>query len=249
MILFLCSSCYYNRRLVYFQNKDFSEKRAVAIPNERPVYRLQTNDVISVKVKSSTEAEISEIFNISPAMNGMFFSNPGNLYIEGYSIDESGSITLPIIGKVAVGGMTVDEAQNTLQQSINKYLNNATVMVKLTSFKITVLGEVRNPGYHYVYNNQASVLEGLGLAGDLTNVGNRRDIKLIRQTPNGSEVILLDLTDPDLLKSNYFYLMPNDVLYVEPFEVRSRRTNLELLGVVFSAATTAILILNYVDNN
>jgi polysaccharide biosynthesis/export protein len=80
-------------------------------------------------------------------------------------------------------------------------------------------------------------------------VGNRRNVKLIRQSEAGSQVVLIDLTDPDLLKSNYYYLTPGDVLYVEPFKARAKRTNLELLTVVFSGLTTAILVLSYMDQN
>jgi polysaccharide export outer membrane protein len=235
--------------MIYFQDKDYSESFSTKIDNKRPDYRLQTNDVIAVKVKSSTDPEISDIFNITTTQGTMLFMNPGNLYLEGYSIDEEGKITLPILGSVTVKDRTLEEARDVIQLSADKYLNNATVMVRLVSFKITVLGEVKNPGYHYVFNNQVTVLEALGLAGDLTSQGNRKNVKLLRPTKTGNEVVLLDLTDPDLLKSQYFYLMPNDVLYVEPFKARSDRSNLELLGVVFSAATTAILILNYVENN
>jgi len=121
--------------------------------------------------------------------------------------------------------------------------------VKLISFKVTVLGEVNNPGYHYVYNNQITLLEALGLAGDLTPQGNRKNVKLVRQVQGGSEVVLLDLTDPRTLKSKYFFLMPNDAIYVEPFKARAAKWNLENLTLLFSAATTAVLILTYLDNN
>jgi polysaccharide export outer membrane protein len=156
---------------------------------------------------------------------------------------------LPIIGELTVKDLSVEQARDLIQLNADKYLKNATVIVKLISFKVTVLGEVNNPGYHYVYNNQVTILEALGLAGDLTAVGNRKNVKLVRQVKGGSEVVLLNLTDPRLLKSKYFYLMPNDALYVEPLRARSGRLNLEHLTLVFSAATTAILILNYLDNN
>jgi polysaccharide export outer membrane protein len=143
----------------------------------------------------------------------------------------------------------LEGAQKLIQLNVDKYLKQATAIIKLTSFKVTVLGEVKNPGYYYVYNNQATVLEALGLAGDLTPVGNRQHIKLIRQLESGSQVVLLDLTDPNLLKSDHYYLTPGDVLYVEPFKARSKRTNLELLTVVFSGLTTAVLILSYIKAN
>jgi polysaccharide export outer membrane protein len=248
----LCSSCYYNERLVYLQGKQFSKTNMTAFKPERPIYHLQPNDVLSVKVKSSTESEgpggISSVFNVSPTTTSTFFTNPGTLYLEGYSIDTEGKITLPIVGTLQVKSLTLEEVQNLVQTSINKYLNNATVLVKLLSYKITVLGEVRNPGYYYAFNNQVTVFEALGLAGDLTITGNRKNVKLIRQVPGGNEVALLDLTDANLLKSSYFYLMPNDVLYVEPLQARTRRSNLDVVTVAFSAITTAVLVLTYVNN-
>lgn len=247
-LLSMLSSCYYNKRLVYLQDERFTGDHSTHVVNHARPYRLQKNDVISVKVKSATDSKISEIFNITND-NMATFSSPGNLYMDGYSVENSGTVTLPILGTVPVEGLTLQEAQDSIQNRADKYLNQATALVKLVSFKITVLGEVKNPGYHYVFNNQVTVLEALGLAGDLTNFGNRKNIKLIRPVAEGSEVSILDITDPDLLKSPYFYLMPNDVLYVEPLRARSNRSNLEVWGVIFSAATTAVLVLSYINSN
>jgi polysaccharide export outer membrane protein len=217
--------------------------------NKRSTYRLQPNDILSIKVKSSTDAAVSDLFNITTTTQAPMFTSPGNLFLEGYSIDDQGKVNLPIIGSITVKDMSVDEVQNLIQLNANKYLKNATVIVKLISFKVTVLGEVNNPGYHYVYNNQITLLEALGLAGDLTPQGNRKNVKLVRQVQGGSEVVLLDLTDPRTLKSKYFFLMPNDAIYVEPFKARAAKWNLENLTLLFSAATTAVLILTYLDNN
>jgi polysaccharide export outer membrane protein len=235
--------------MIYFQDKDFSEYRTTLMENNRSMYRVQPNDVLSIKVKSSTDAQVSDLFNITTTNQVSQFSNPGSLYLEGYSVDETGRIMLPILGTLTVQNLTIEEVQALIQLNADKYLKGAIVIVKMLSFKITVLGEVNNPGYHYVYNNQATLLEALGLAGDLTQFGNRKNVKLIRQVPRGSEVVLLDLRDPNLLKSKYFFLMPNDVVYVEPFKARNKRLNLENLALLFSALTTAILILNYLDTN
>jgi polysaccharide export outer membrane protein len=252
-VALLCSSCYYNDRLIYLQGKQFSKTKTTTVKTEKPIYHVQPNDVLSVKVKSTTEAEgpggISSTFNVSSTTSSTFFTNPGTLYLEGYSINSEGMITLPIVGTIRVAGLTLEEVQSLVQTNINKYLNNATVFVKLLSYKIIVLGEVRNPGYYYAFNNQVTILEALGLAGDLTITGNRKNVKLIRQIPGGgNEVALLDLTDANLLTSSYFYLMPNDVLYVEPLQARTRRSNLDVATVAFSAITTAVLVLTYVNN-
>lgn len=234
--------------MVYFQGKDFSESYATQIRNEPSQYRLQPNDVLSVKVKSSTEVGISDIFNITPSTN-FINVDAGNVFLQGYSIDSDGAIILPILGKMTLRNLTVEEAQNLIQAEANKYLNNATVIVKLVSFKVTVLGEVNRPGMYYAFNNQLTLPEGLGLANDLTSLGNRKKVKLIRQTPTGSEVVLLNLNDPAVLKSKYYYLQPNDVIYVEPFRANTGRSNAQLLTLLFSGITAAILVLNYINDD
>jgi polysaccharide export outer membrane protein len=235
--------------MIYLQGSRSTASKPATLPSKKTVYRLQTADVISVKVKGSTESESSNtIFNLESDQNGAFTS-PSSLFLQGYTIDSNGKIYLPIIGETMVKDLTIEEAQQRIQTSANKFLNKATVIVKLTSFKVTVLGEVKNPGYLYVYNNQATILEGLGLAGDLTPFANRKNVKLIRQVSTGSQIVMLDLTDAKLLSSDYFFLMPNDVIYVEPLKARSDKTNLEILSVVFAGLTTAILILNYVNSN
>jgi polysaccharide export outer membrane protein len=243
------SSCYYNSRLIYLQDKHFSEFSPTVVQGKKSIYRLQPSDIISVQIKGSTETEASNaIFNLTSHQNGSY-TTPGSLFLEGYSIDTNGKISLPILGEMVVKDLTIEDAQRLIQSNANKYLNQATVIVKLTSFKVTVLGEVKSPGYLYVYNNQVTVLEALGLAGDLTQFANRKNIKLIRQVPTGSQVVLLNLTDPKLLSSDYFFLMPNDVLYVEPLKARSSKTNLDILSVVFAGLTTTVLILSYMKQN
>ena len=243
----LLSSCYSNKRLVYLQDKTFSADPALR-ENHRALYRLQSNDVLSVQIKSAGENDLSNIFNVGSLQNSIIAS-PGNFFLEGYTVDEAGNITLPVLGQIMVRGLTVGEAQKSIQEHADKYLNNATVIVKLTSFKVTVLGEVKSPGHYFIYNNQATILEALGMAGDLTSFGNRKQVKLIRQVPQGSEVALLDLTNAKLLNSEFFYMNPGDVVYVEPMRAHTNRSNIEILSVVFSAVTTAVLILSYVNSN
>jgi polysaccharide biosynthesis/export protein len=248
IICVICSSCYSNKRLVYLQDKDPKPSSLTVVEANKSAYRLQPNDIVSVQIKSSAASEISNLFNVGSLQNAMFASQ-GSLFLEGYSVNAAGEITLPILGKLSIKGLTLDEAQERIQSNADEFLNNATVIVKLTSFKITVLGEVKAPGHYFVYNNQATILEALGMAGDLSSFGNRKNVKLIRQMPEASQVILIDLTDPRLLESEYYFLNPGDVLYVEPLRARTKRTNFEILSLVFSAVTTAVLILSYVNTN
>jgi len=166
--------------------------------------------------------------------------------VSGYSVDDAGFISLPSAGQFKVQGLTVEEAQAAVQKKVISLMRDANVVLKLTSFKITILGEVRVPGRYFVYNAQATLFEALGLAGDLTEFGSRTNVKLIRQTAKGSKVVLLNLTDPNLLRSKYYYLLPNDALYVEPLKARTNRGNASNLGLVFGGLSTLILLLSFI---
>lgn len=246
ILLIWLSSCYSRKELIYLQDNSFSNEYPTQIKNRRPTYKLQVNDVLYIDVQNP-DSEAAQMLNYGQEqMRGV--ANQSNLFIMGHSIGENGFVTVPSIGNVKVVDLTVEEAKNLLQQEVDKFLRNTTVEVKLISFKISVMGEVNNPGYYYVYNGQANVLEGLSLAGDITEFGNRDNIKLIRQNDNGAEVVLLDLTNSEVMKSKYYYLLPNDVIYVEPSEKQIRRSNIEPIAVVFSALTTLALIVNAVVN-
>ncbi len=246
LLIIWTSSCYSRKELVYLQDPTFSNEYPTQIKNRRPTYKLQVNDVLHIDIQNP-DAESAQFFNYGQQQM-QAFGNQSTLFVQGHSIDEGGYVTVPLVGKVKVEELTVDEAKNLLQQEVDKFLRNTSVDVKLVSFKISVMGEVNNPGYYYVYNGQANVLEGLSLAGDLTDFGNRNNIKLIRQNDNGAEVILLDLTNSDVMKSKYYYLLPNDVIYVEPSARQLKRENLVPIGIVFSAITSLALIANVVIN-
>nr|WKN40080.1 polysaccharide biosynthesis/export family protein [Tunicatimonas sp. TK19036] len=247
--LLLCASaCIPNKKLVYLPNPEFNTETPTPVYNNPQTYQLQPRDVLSVRIKT-LDIDTENYFNIE-SEGGFQQLNAAGLYINGYSINSRGMITLPEVGEVKVSGLTIEEAEAKIRDAISTYVNNVTILVKLVSFKVTVLGEVNAPGYYYVYNEQANVLEVLGIAGDLTDYGNRENITLVRQTNTGSESVLLNLKDPNLLSSKYYYVQPNDVLYVQPLQAKTTRGNintLSILSVLFGAVSTAILILNYVE--
>jgi polysaccharide export outer membrane protein len=249
LIFVMLTSCIPNKKLIYFKDQGFNTTQATSIQNEPKIYLLQPGDVINVRIKT-LDPESSANFNIMPDQGVFNFNSPG-LYINSYSIDSAGMIELPGAGALKIGGMSIDEAQIKIKLAVHEFLNDALVIVKLVSFKITVLGEVANPGYYYVYSNQATILEGLGLAGDITDFGNRENITLIRQTDSGSKAILLNMRDSDILRSEFYYLSPGDVIYVQPLKAKSTRGNvatLNILSVFFAAVTATVLALNYIDS-
>ncbi len=115
-----------------------------------------------------------------------------------------------------VAGSTVNQIRDTLQKRVDKYLDNTAVFVSVVARTITVLGEVESPGQHRMIKSRLSIFEALGTASDVTDWGDYHDVRLIRETPEGKLVASIDLTSPDLIDSPYYYILPNDVLYVQP---------------------------------
>ncbi|MFD2515329.1 polysaccharide biosynthesis/export family protein [Pontibacter locisalis] len=244
LLSIVITSCISKKELVYMQNERLKENTPTLYNTSYQEYELQPNDVLSIKVLS-VQPELTEQFNIINPNNAFGISGPSSLYLSGYSINKEGNIRLPILGDVKVAGLTPQQAEERVQRDLDKYINDATVVLKLISFKISVLGEVRNPGHFYVYNEQANLLEGLSMAGDLTQGASRENLKLIRQKPGGSEIVLLDLKDPNLVQSQYYYLKPNDVLYVEPRKTQIKRENLVIVSAALGVISTAALFLNF----
>lgn len=249
MLVILVSSCIPNRRLIYFPDRNFNSQDFTHIDNKPVPYKLQPRDVLSINIKT-LDIDAANYFNNSPGGQMLAF-NEGIGFLMGHSIDENGTIKLPEIGKIKVAGLTVSEAQQLIEESISPFLNKPTIHVKLVSFKVTILGEVRNPGHYYIYNEQSTVLECLGMAGDLTDFGNRENITLIRQKADGVDATIINLRDPRILASKQFYVQPNDVIYVQPMRAKTSRGNINTLGVlsvVTGVISTGLLILNFMGH-
>lgn len=242
-VLSLMASCVGKRSINYLHDGSLSTTSKL-FPNKKFEYRIQVNDVFSVRVLGLDE-ENSRLFNVE-AINTSLALNDASLYVNGFSVDKNGNIQLPSIGKLKLIGLTINEAQDLLQRKINEYFANATVILKLVSFRVSVLGAVERPGTYFVYNNQITLLEALSQAGGPTEMGDKRHVTLMRQSDQGTQALYLDLGKADVLSSEYYYLLPNDVVYVPALGARPQRMNLELLGVLFGAISAAALIVTVV---
>jgi polysaccharide export outer membrane protein len=179
------------------------------------------------------DESINNVFNKSSSSSNMGSSNLGGFYVIGYTVDYDGTITLPVLGKIIVSGLTVSEALAAIQKQADKYIANAQIEVKLVSFKISVIGEVRKPGQFEIYNDKANIFEAIANAGDLTYYANRKNILILRSEPEGTRTYRINLTDKDILASPLYYVQPNDVIYVEP---------MKSTGLRLSAADYSVLI-------
>ena len=139
--------------------------------------------------------------------------------------------------------LTVKEVNDLLQKKVNEYFKEATVVVKLVNFRVSVMGEVNDPGTFIIENKQINVLQAIAQAGGPKNFGNIRKVKLVRQTLSGSEMHYLDLTDNGILQSDQFYLMPNDVVYIEPLKSKSYAFENFPYTIILSTLSTAAIII------
>ena len=249
LIGFFFSSCVPTQDLIYLQKKTDAKSDAINSIGMKP-YRLQTNDILSITVKA-IDPKLVEIFNTDINLQNAISDQ--SLYLKGYSVDDHGNIRMPILGEVNVIGFTIDEVRQKLEMLLLKdhFKPEAGiyVSVKLSGFRYTVNGEVASTGSKILYQDKVNILEAIANSGDITIIGDRKDVKVIRQFPQGAETFSIDLTDSKAMQSPCFYLQPNDYIYVKPLKQKSWGTgktgieSLSTLITILSLATTTFLLL------
>lgn len=251
LIVFLISvsSCTQYKKIVYLQKKENTVKQDTLEKSnffikKQIAYKIQKNDILYIKVLNPDRNNFA-LFNAETS-NANRLQNEVSLYLSGYKVDENGEISMPVIGKVKVAGMSIQEIQDKIQTLVDEYLNNSTVKVKLISFKITLIGEVSRPGVYNIYKNSITVLQAIGKAGDMTDYGDRKNIMVIRTNDKGTKTFRIDLTNINLLSSEAYYLMPGDIVYVQPIKAKTFRTNISTYSLFLSIFTTFVLLLNYI---
>ena len=238
LITVVALSCNRKAQLVYLgnvQNENFS-----AI--QPPKYLLKPGDVLSVQIITQ-DGNISKRFN--PAGGVSSLSSDAEAYLSGYTVSDTGTILLPVIGLINISGITVQSAQAKIQTAANQYLTDGIVILKLLSFKVTVIGEVKRPGTFTNYKDNLNIFEAIGLAGDLSDFAERSTVLVVRQTPEGLKTSRINLNDKRILYFEAFYLLPNDIVIVEPRRGKVFNMNTPNISLFLSIVTTALLLVNY----
>ena len=236
--LFSISSCVTNKDLEYFRtSKDISKVKLNT--NE---YRLQVGDLISVQISTVTEQQ-HDFFNKEQTSNSqLLMQNP---YLYGYLVKDGGFLDLPSLGKIKAEGFTLRELENIVKQISISYFEKPIVKLNIINFEISILGAVNNPGNYRVVNPEANVLYALSLASDMTEYGNRKKVKVIRNDKEVNRVFYVDLTDVKTLNNPNFMLQPNDVIYVSTLNKRFYAfSNLPNLITMSISAITLYLLIN-----
>ncbi len=217
-VFVLLTSCVSNQDMIYLQKKEGQEVNTITAIRSKP-YRLQTNDVLSVTIKA-IDPKLVTIF--SPSNQGEIGKSESALYFDGFRVDDHGNIRMPVLGEINVIGYTVEEVRDVIEKRLlADYFNKEAslfVTVKMAGFKYTITGEVGSKGTKTIFQDNVNIMDVIANSGDINATGNRKEVTIIRQLPTGTEMHTLDLTDINVMNSPYYYLQPNDFIYVKPLK-------------------------------
>jgi len=228
------SSCVSSKKIIYFndiEETEINKKIATYEP------KIKVGDIIAINI-SAIEPEASIPFNLyaSPPMKG---SAPSETL--DYLVNADGTILMPIFGKVAVKDYTVKQLTSLIVGKLSDYIEKPSVYVRLKNFKVSVIGEVRSPGSFIVENERMTIIEALGLAGDLSINGKRKNVMLIREERGERTFVEIDLTKRSLFDSKYYYLAQNDIIYVQPNKSKINSAAVGPSISIFISAISAVI--------
>lgn len=239
LIPMMIFSCTPQKKLVYFQGQ-----MPPSIPAESDTFglKLQPGDIVAIYVQNLNPEAFPYLQSEVQA------GDIRNAYERGYVIDKEGNVELLLIGKVQLSGYNLFDAKKVLTEKFKAYIAEPVVTIKRLDFKVTLLGEVNQPGTYSVSNERMRFTEALGLAGGLTNFGNPKKIKLIRLNQQESKTIEVDLTTTEVFDPELLYIKPNDIIYVEPFKRKALSTVNPALTTISTLVSITVLILTVAVN-
>jgi polysaccharide export outer membrane protein len=243
-LMLFCTSCTNAKKLTIM--KDLSPNQTVPGPKPPPVYHIRAKDNLYIGI-STPDQDLSKMTD--PTSNGasvaMAYEGTASKSVNGNVVDIEGNINLPMLGKIPVAGLTVSEAEDTIRGFTKQYLKDATVKVRLLSYKVTVLGEVKMPGIYFNYNSYITVLDAISLAQGTTDYAKLADVLVLRPTTSGTKTFSLNLNSKSAIQSSAWYLQPDDVVVLQPGKNKGLQQKLPLVGVLVGSLSALLLLLNY----
>lgn len=250
-VMSVMSSCVSQKKILYLQKEQMSDSvTSVEYLNRRNFdYKVQPGDNLYIRV-SSLDKSFNEFFNVSNSNfgstgGGQTSSGNAGIYLNGFTVSDEGTIDFPYAGKIYVKDLTIDEIQQKIQNIIGEYQKETIVYVKLGVFNLTILGEVARPGQYQVYQSDINLFQAIALAGNATDFGNKKNVKIIHQTTEGSQVVRVNLNNADILENPEYFLKPNDIIYVEPLGIKRYGFTSIPYSTIFSAASLLITVLTF----
>lgn len=240
-------SCRNSKELIYM--RDVTNNQTIkALADTVTEYVIKPGDILYVSIKSMN-AEVNALFNPESSMEMRAtntyqkFTTPQGAYLYGFEVNKQGFLTLPMLGDIPVAGNVQSDIEGIVQEWADKFVKDAIVKVKLLNYKVTIMGEVKNPGVYYNYNNNFTILEALAMANGNTDYANINRITVIRPQSNGKKAMVLDLSLKESWLSEGFYLHPNDYVLVEPDQHKNFQLNSQAYSMVIASASLLLAVI------
>lgn len=265
LLIIISWGCISNKRITYLQN--LPENEPIELDEFIPFgevdykYILQPFDIVEIDFASSDE-ELTQAFTYQNSNVGGMSGSGGSggngqgsdpFYFRGYSIDQEGKVEIPKLGKIQISRMTEEEAKNKVQLEINKFFKEEVyVRLRIAGIRYTTLGEFNNVGVKVIYKNRATIFDALANSGETTLLGKKNKLFIIRQYDGGTKIHQINLNDRAILGSPFYFIQPNDILYMEPMKIRQIGTadNLTASMALFAGLlASTLLIINLVTGN
>jgi len=239
LLVLILQSCTPISKITYLNNTKIGEWDVSPVP---PKHHLEIGDILMVKVISRNE-ESNNLFNLESNTNSAnTVLTAANLYLNGFTISQEGTIDIPNVGKVFVLNQTLEEAESTISLKAEEFLINPFVIVKLANFQFTILGEINAPGNYPVYKEGLTIYDAIAMAGGMNDYGNLKKVKIVRSEKNKKQVYKIDLTSGNILTSEFFYLRNNDLIYIQPLKFKGFKKSQS--QILLSALTTFAVLFN-----
>lgn len=245
--LLLCS-CNAYKKVPYLQGSEYID----LAKEETPLYdaRIMPKDLLTITVNTS-DPQVAIPFNLTVANQSGKNSNASSS-LQQYLVDNKGNVDFPVLGTLHIGGLTKSQAENLIKGKLKAYIKEDPIVnVRMVNYKISVMGEVASPGTFTITNEKVNIMEALAMAGDMTVYGRRDNVKLIREDARGQrQVIPLNMNDASILRSPYYYLQQNDIVYVTPNKAKAKNAGISnsttiwftVLGTLVSLVSLIVTI-------
>ena len=244
LVTILFSSCASKRNTVYFQ----SDTNTINVPSKFNEEVITADDILNISVTAL------DMTSITPFIKEKFInSSMEQNLLDGYKVDANGDINFPLIGNIKVADLTTKQAALKIQELLSKSIIDPIAKVSVLNYNITILGEVQNPGTFKLFDPKITIIQALGLAGDITIYGKKKNIKVIREINGNSVSTEVDLTNSNFISSDFYYLRKNDVVYVEPTFAQIKNSGyigqITNITTILSLIFTHIVLLSKLDLN
>ena len=244
LVTILFSSCASKRNTVYFQ----SDTNTINVPSKFNEEVITADDILNISVTAL------DMTSITPFIKEKFInSSMEQNLLDGYKVDANGDINFPLIGNIKVADLTTKQAAIKIQELLSKSIIDPIAKVSVLNYNITILGEVQNPGTFKLFDPKITIIQALGLAGDITIYGKKKNIKVIREINGNSVSTEVDLTNSNFISSDFYYLRKNDVVYVEPTFAQIKNSGyigqITNITTILSLIFTHIVLLSKLDLN